>query len=191
MCSGQKNCNLARVQIQISHPPSFPICKYPQGILEVLLVWTLLFHKLLFQEIQNGKRPIFTFWLHWVLYLHTYQLKWEIHTNNFWVWRSISCVMTTLSNLKSLTSEATPLATQFFKRSYKISCNPGLSASWDALPSFASSTQSAKIGLKKWILYVKNNLNLHDFFSLKNKILGAHFLLKYFLATSISRPLFY
>ena len=28
--------------------------------------------------------------------------------------------------LKSLTSEATPSATQFFKRSYKISHNPGL-----------------------------------------------------------------
>ena len=29
-------------------------------------------------------------------------------------------------NLKSLMSEATPSATQFFKRSYKISHNPGL-----------------------------------------------------------------
>ena len=39
--------------------------------------------------------------------------------------------------MKSLTSEATPLATQFYKRSYKISHNPGLLTSWDALPSFA------------------------------------------------------
>ena len=30
--------------------------------------------------------------------------------------------------VKSLTCEATPLATQFFKRSYKISHNPGLQA---------------------------------------------------------------
>ena len=40
--------------------------------------------------------------------------------------------------LKSLTLEATPLATQFFKRSYKISNNPGLWASLDALSSFAA-----------------------------------------------------
>ena len=39
--------------------------------------------------------------------------------------------------VKSLTSEATPLATQFFKKSYKISNNPGLQVSLDALPSFA------------------------------------------------------
>ena len=30
------------------------------------------------------------------------------------------------NQVKSLTSEATPSATQFFKRSYKISHNPGL-----------------------------------------------------------------
>ena len=40
--------------------------------------------------------------------------------------------------LKSLMSEATPLATQFFKRSYKISSNSGLQASLNALPSFAA-----------------------------------------------------
>ena len=51
--------------------------------------------------------------------------------------------------IKSITSEVTPSATQFFKRSYKISHPPGLEASWDALPSFASSSQSAKIGLSK------------------------------------------
>ena len=37
---------------------------------------------------------------------------------------------------KSLTSEAAPSATQFLKRSYKISNNPGLQdASLDALPT--------------------------------------------------------
>ena len=41
-------------------------------------------------------------------------------------------------NLKSLTSKATPLATQFFKRAYKISHFPGLWASWFDLPSFAT-----------------------------------------------------
>ena len=51
--------------------------------------------------------------------------------------------------VKSLTSEATPSATQFFKRSYKISHSPELYASWDALPSFASSSQNAEIGLSK------------------------------------------
>ena len=47
--------------------------------------------------------------------------------------------------LKSLMLEVTPLATQFFKKSYKISHNPGLY--WDVMPSFASTSQSAKIGL--------------------------------------------
>ena len=41
-------------------------------------------------------------------------------------------------HLKSLMSDATPSATQFFKRPYKISNNPGLQASLDALPSFAA-----------------------------------------------------
>ena len=39
------------------------------------------------------------------------------------------------SRIKSLTSEATHSATQFFKQSYKISHPPGLYASWDALPA--------------------------------------------------------
>ena len=43
---------------------------------------------------------------------------------------------------------------------------------------FSASSRSAKIGLSKWIFYIKNHLNLSDFFSLKNKGLGAHFLLK-------------
>ena len=68
---------------------------------------------------------------------------------------------------KSLTSDSTPSATQFFKRSNKISNPPGLWASWEALPSFASSSQSAKIGLSKWIFYVKNHPNLSDFFFLE------------------------
>ena len=38
-----------------------------------------------------------------------------------------------LSGVKSLTSEATPSATQFFKRSYKIRNNPGLQASLDSM----------------------------------------------------------
>ena len=59
-------------------------------------------------------------------------------------------------------SEVTPSKTPFFKRAYKISHPPGVS--WDALPSFASSAQSAEIGLSKWIFYVKNCLNLSDFF---------------------------
>ena len=60
--------------------------------------------------------------------------------------------------------ELTPTATPFFKRAYKISHPPGLWAFWDALPSFASSAQSAKIGLSKWIFYVKNHPNLWFFF---------------------------
>ena len=52
-----------------------------------------------------------------------------------------------LSKVKSLTLEATPLETHCFQRSYKISHNPGLKASWDALPSFARSSQSNEIGL--------------------------------------------
>ena len=42
--------------------------------------------------------------------------------------------MSILCLLKSLTSEATHSATQFFKRSYKISHPPLLKASQDALP---------------------------------------------------------
>ena len=45
-------------------------------------------------------------------------------------------------------------------------------------PSVDSLSKSAKFGLSKWIFYVKNHPNLSDFFfSLKNKNLGAHFLL--------------
>ena len=81
------------------------------------------------------------------------------------------------SRLVSWGSEVTPSATPFFKRAYKISHPPGLYASWHALPSFTSSAQSAKIGLSKWIFYVKNHPNLSDFFSFKNTNLRAHFLL--------------
>ena len=50
--------------------------------------------------------------------------------------------------------------------------------SWDALPSFASLSQSVKNGLSKSIFYVKNHPNLSQFFfSLKNTNLEAHFLL--------------
>ena len=49
------------------------------------------------------------------------------------------------------------------------------------MPSFASSAQSAKIGLSKWIFYVKKLSNISEFlFSLKNMSLGTHFLLKWF-----------
>ena len=64
--------------------------------------------------------------------------------------------------LVSWGSEATPSATPFFKRAYKISHPPRLWAFWDALPSFASSAQSAKIGLSKGIFYVKNHPNLSE-----------------------------
>ena len=57
--------------------------------------------------------------------------------------------------LKSLMLKVTPSATQFFKRSYKISHTPRLQVSQDALPRFAALLQSAKIGLSKWIFYVK------------------------------------
>ena len=79
-------------------------------------------------------------------------------------------------------SEATPYVTHSFKRSYKISHSPGLKVSWDALPSFASSSQSVKIGLSEWIFYVKNHPHLFDFFSMKNNRLGPHFLLRWFFA---------
>ena len=69
-----------------------------------------------------------------------------------------------LLHLVSWGSEVTPSATPFFKRAYKISHPPGLWAFWDALPSFASSAQSVKIGLSKWIFYVKNHPNLSEFF---------------------------
>ena len=61
-------------------------------------------------------------------------------------------------------SEATPSVTPFFKRAYKISHPTGLQASWDALPGFASSAQSVKIWLSKWIFQVKNHPNLSEFF---------------------------
>ena len=66
--------------------------------------------------------------------------------------------------LGSWGSEATPSATPFFKRAYKICHSLGLWAFWDALASFASFAQSAKIGLSKWIFYVKNHPSLSDFF---------------------------
>ena len=43
--------------------------------------------------------------------------------------------------LVSRESEATPLATPFFKRAYKISHPPRLWVSWIDLPSFASSSK--------------------------------------------------
>ena len=55
--------------------------------------------------------------------------------------------------IKSLSTEATPLATQFFKRAYKISHPPQLQGCRIALPSFAASSKigpdfSKKVGLK-------------------------------------------
>ena len=44
-------------------------------------------------------------------------------------------------NVVSWESEATPLATSFFKRAYKISHPPRLWVSWIDLPSFASSSK--------------------------------------------------
>ena len=43
-------------------------------------------------------------------------------------------------------------------------------------------SKSVKIGLLKWIFYVKNHPNLSNLFSMKNKSLGAHFLLKWFFS---------
>ena len=59
------------------------------------------------------------------------------------------------------------------------------------MPNFASSSQSAKIGLSKWIFYVKKHRNLSDFFLLKNNDLGAHFLLKWLFGNFNLKPLFY
>ena len=58
-------------------------------------------------------------------------------------------------DLKSLISEATPSTTQFFKRSYQISHNPGLWASLDALPSFAASSKSRLDFSKKVVSKLK------------------------------------
>ena len=43
--------------------------------------------------------------------------------------------------LNSLTSEATPSATPYFKRAYKISHPPQLKVSWVDLPSLATSSK--------------------------------------------------
>ena len=100
-------------------------------------------------------------------------------------WLPASCWI-----LVSWGSEATPWATPFFKRAYKISHPLGLWAFWDALPSFASSAQSAKIGFSKWIFYVKNHPNLSDFFSLNNNRLDNIFCWKNdFLLISIFKSL--
>ena len=63
-------------------------------------------------------------------------------------------------------SEATALATHSFKRSYKISHPARLKVSWDALPSFASSSHSAKIGVSKWIIK-SSKIFLNFFFNEK------------------------
>ena len=64
-------------------------------------------------------------------------------------------------------SEAIPSATQFSKGLTKLAIfldykRPGILCL--ALPSFASLSQSAKIGLSRLIFYVKNHPNLSDFF---------------------------
>ena len=58
------------------------------------------------------------------------------------------------------------------------------------MTSFAALLRSAKIGLSKWIFYVKNYLNLSDFFSLKNKNSGAHFLLNWFFGNFDNKTTF-
>ena len=79
-----------------------------------------------------------------------------------------------------------------FRRSYKISHPPRSSASQDALPSFTTFLRNTKIGLSKWIFYVKNHSNFWGvYFSLNAKNSGAHFLSKCFLVTLVSNPLFY
>ena len=63
--------------------------------------------------------------------------------------------------------------------------------SLDALPSFAALSKTAKIRLwKKKILRQKSPESFWFFFSIKNKSLGAHFLLKLFLLGSILKPLY-
>ena len=74
-------------------------------------------------------------------------------------------------DLKSLSSEATPSTTQFFKRSYQISHNPGLRASLDALPSFAASSKSRLDFSKK----VVSKLKLPKIILIKNVPLKSYF----------------
>ena len=75
------------------------------------------------------------------------------------------------SAVKSLTSEATPSATQFFTRSYKISNNPGLGASLDALPSFAAWSKIGPDFSRKVVLKLKlpKNVLLKSYSSMKKK----------------------
>ena len=51
------------------------------------------------------------------------------------IWQPLACI------IKSLTSEATPSATPYFKMAYKISHPPQLKVSWVDLPSFATSSK--------------------------------------------------
>jgi hypothetical protein len=64
--------------------------------------------------------------------------------------------------LKSLTLEAIPSATQFFKRSYKISHNSGLEASLVALPSFAALSKIRPDFIKKVVLKLKFSKNHYN-----------------------------
>ena len=79
-------------------------------------------------------------------------------------------------NVVSWESEATPLATSFFKRAYKISHPPRLWVSWIDLPSFASLSKiwpnfSNKVffswSYEKVIL--TKNVRITYYFSMKKK----------------------
>ena len=61
--------------------------------------------------------------------------------NYFW----ISIKNEKMYPIKSLMLEGTPSATQFLKRSSKITNNPELAASLDALPSFAAGQKLGMI----------------------------------------------
>jgi hypothetical protein len=57
------------------------------------------------------------------------------------------------------------------------------------LPSFASLSQSAEIGLSKGIFYVKNHSNISDFFFIEEYDFRTTFFVKMiFFVTSILKP---
>ena len=70
--------------------------------------------------------------------------KWHhgvIYGNSFWNCQSLVAQWSLKFNIAALVSwgsEATPSATPFFKRAYKISHPPRLYVSWVDLPSFAT-----------------------------------------------------
>ena len=80
---------------------------------------------------------------------------WE-RASLWWTNREVCTRLYNGSGVESLSSETIP--SNFFK------------VFLDALHSFATLVQSAKIGLSKWNLYVKNHLNLSDFLFIEGYI---------------------